>query len=189
MTLDLSTGSDSFASEKPQSEEKSLIYTSSGKREHEVENYKFFSFIINDAEFLLSISHVEEVIRLPSISFLPNANPFLDGIFPLRGSILPAINMRKISGSPRGEPSPESRVIVVSEAGIYFGLIVDRINHVIDLSIDQIEQKSQYSTEYNHSNGENFCSQNFKNGSQLIGIIELSKLLTLVTGESNLDLS
>ena len=189
MTLDLSNGSDSFASENPQSDEKNLIFTSSRKTEHEVENYKFFSFIINDAEFLLSISQVEEVIRLPLISFLPNANPFLDGVFPLRGSILPAINMRKISGSPRGEPSPESRLIVVSEAGIYFGLIVDRINYVIDLSIDQIERQIQYGTEYNYPNGEKICSQNFKNGSQFIGIIELSKLLTLVTGESNLDLS
>ena len=189
MTLDLSTGGDSFAAEKPQSEEKNLIYTSSRKTDHEVENYKFFSFIINDAEFLLSISQVEEVIRLPKISFLPNANPFLDGAFPLRGSILPAINMRKISGSPRSEPSPESRLIVVSEAGIHFGLIVDRINHVIDLSKDQIERQIQYGTEYNHSNGENFCSQNFKNGNRFIGIVELSKLLTLITGETNLDLS
>jgi purine-binding chemotaxis protein CheW len=185
MTLDLSNRSDSFDSANSQSEQQTLISNGALKTELEVENYKFFSFFIHDTEYLLPIANVEEVTNLPSISFLPNANRFLDGAFHLRGSILPAINMRKISGSPRGEPSPESRLIVVREAGLDFGLIVDRINHVVTLSADHIERQTQSS----YPNSENFCSQKLKNGNRFTGIIDLSKLLTLITGETNLDLS
>lgn len=185
MTLDLSNSSDSFDSDKAQTEPQKLVSNSAHTTEREVENYQFFSFFINDTEYLLPVTKVEEVISLPPISFLPNANRFLDGAFQLRGSIMPAINMRKISGSPRGEPSPESRLIVVREAGLDFGLIVDRINHVITLSADYIECQPQSS----FPNSGNFCSQNFQNGNRFIGIIELSKLLMLITSETNLDLS
>jgi len=186
MNLDLSSSSsDSFDSDKAQSEQQKPVSNKAHKAVPEVENDKFFSFFINDAEYLLPVTKVEEVTILPSISFLPNANRYLDGAFHLRGSILPAINMRKISRSPRGEPSPESRLIVVREAGLDFGLIVDGINHVITLSADHIECQTQSS----YPNSGNFCSQNFKNGNRFIGIVELSKLLTLITGETNLDLS
>ena len=185
MTLDLSNGSDSFASEDAQLDEKNRIFNAGEKTEYKVENYKFFSFFVNDREFLLPVSKIEEVISLPSLSFLPNANKFIDGAFPLRGSILPAVNMRKISGSPRGEPSPASRLVVVQETGLSFGLIVDRINHVITLSSNQLDHQ----THSKYPNNENFCSHAFKNGSQLVGIIELSKLLSLITDDTNLDLS
>ena len=50
------------------------------------------SFVIENEEFGIDILKVEEIIRLISITKIPNAPDFVEGVVNLRGRVIPVID-------------------------------------------------------------------------------------------------
>ena len=67
------------------------------------EREQFIGLFVGKEEFLLPIASVREIIMLPPITYVPNSSEFVDGVINLRGTILPAVNMRKMLDIERGE--------------------------------------------------------------------------------------
>jgi purine-binding chemotaxis protein CheW len=59
---------------------------------------RFSVFNISDRLFGIEINHVKEVLKSPKITRLPNVKPQLLGVFNLRGTILPLMDLRYILG-------------------------------------------------------------------------------------------
>ena len=63
-------------------------------------------FRIGDEEFGVDILMVQEIIRLPAITPIPNAPRFILGMINLRGRVIPIIDLRqrlRINGKNPGE--------------------------------------------------------------------------------------
>ena len=159
------------------------------KQEEFQERERFIGLIVGSEEFLLPISAVREIIMLSPITFVPNAPPFVDGVINLRGSIIPAVNMRKMMGLPRGEATgvargnqasapTSARIIIVRFEGITFALIVDGITYVIALLPSDIETQSLPGK----SSGAEFIGSVSKQGSKICGILDLQRILMQTGG-------
>ncbi|MEN6350912.1 MAG: chemotaxis protein CheW, partial [Syntrophomonas sp.] len=75
------------------------------------------TFTVGDESFGLNIMHVQEVIRMPSVTRVPQAPAYVDGMTNLRGHILPVVDTRTKFGMEKAELNASSRVIVVDIGG------------------------------------------------------------------------
>src|SRR5690349_13993687 len=67
-----------------------------------------------------------EHLEMPcTVTPVPNAPPFVDGVTAVRGRVLPVINLRAKFGFEREAPTLRTRLVVVRSAGRSLGLLVD----------------------------------------------------------------
>jgi len=97
------------------------------------------TFTLGDESFGLNIMHVQEVIRMPSITRVPQAPAYVDGMTNLRGHILPVVDTRTKFGMEKAEQNTSSRVIVVDTGGRAIGLNVDAVSEVLRVDSKNIE--------------------------------------------------
>lgn len=102
------------------------------KKHHESEELlQLVSFNIDNEEFGIDILKVEEIIRVISITKIPNAPDFIEGVINLRGKVIPIIDLRTRLNRIRKEHDNNTRVIVVEVSGITVGFIVDSVKEVL----------------------------------------------------------
>jgi len=84
-------------------------------------------FRVDEEEFALRISNIKEIIRVPSMTKVPNAPQYITGLCGLRGDLLPVIDSRKLFGMPDQEFNESSRIIVADIHGKKVGLVSDKV--------------------------------------------------------------
>ena len=97
------------------------------------------TFKIEDDEFGVDILKVQEINRMMSITRIPNAPDFVEGVINLRGKIIPIVDLRKKLGFPGKEYDKSTRIIVVELEGIVLGFIVDSVSEVLRIPSSIIE--------------------------------------------------
>lgn len=93
------------------------------------------TFVLDEEEMAIPIQRVQEIIRLPDVTKIPTAPDFVAGIGNLRGTILPIVNLRKRLGLDDRQPNESTRVVVLNQAGVSTGLVVDSVSEV--MTVDQ----------------------------------------------------
>ena len=96
-------------------------------------------FRVGKEHFLLEVTEVREIIMLPTITFVPNGPKAVEGIFALRGEIMPVLNLSRYWDMERVGPSNHSRVVILQKGDAGFGLVVDEITDFVSLETNQIE--------------------------------------------------
>ncbi len=89
------------------------------------------SFNIGDEEFGVDILQVQEINRMVTITSVPNAPEFVDGVINLRGKVIPIIDLRARFGLKRKEHDKNTRIIVVELSGNVVGFVVDAVREVL----------------------------------------------------------
>lgn len=99
----------------------------------------FLLFGIAGASFGLRLSAVAEIIRMPKLSYMPLVPPSLLGLANLRGTVLPAISLRRLLHFPDAAADEMTRMVVLNSASP-IGFVVDRIDRLYAAPADQLEQ-------------------------------------------------
>jgi purine-binding chemotaxis protein CheW len=96
---------------------------------------QMISFSIGSEQFGVKILVVQEIIMMSSITEIPNAPDFVEGVINLRGNIIPVLDLRKrlrLRSRPVVEGyKPGTRILVVEIEGNVTGFIVDSVAKVI----------------------------------------------------------
>ncbi|MBM4251432.1 MAG: purine-binding chemotaxis protein CheW [Deltaproteobacteria bacterium] len=133
---------------------------------------------IGDDHFFLPLKAIQEITMVPAITFIPNADPYIDGITNLRGNLIPVINVRKLMGFNRGARSAGERLVVLKECHVTFALIVDGISEVIGLRPHEIDTPpSSLGASFD------FMPRVSKQGDNIRGIIDAARILKYVVGD------
>lgn len=96
-------------------------------------------FKLADQTYGVDIGAVAEIIRMETITRVPRAPEFVEGVINLRGRIIPVIDLRKRFGLPEGEYTRQSRIIIVEIGGMTVGMIVDAVLEVLRIPRESIE--------------------------------------------------
>ena len=98
-------------------------------------------FIIGKDRFALDILMVQEIIRTPVITNLPNSPVFIEGVINLRGNIIPVIELQKRLNLPgsKDKKTADSRVIIVNVDNRVTGFIVDSVSKILKVQSGTIE--------------------------------------------------
>ena len=69
-------------------EEKTGILLETGTNEFEI-----VEFLIGNVHYGINVAKVREVITRTAVTEMPQAHPYIDGIFTLRGKAIPLVNL------------------------------------------------------------------------------------------------
>ena len=90
----------------------------------------------------VDIARVHEIIRLQSITRVPRAPSFVEGVINLRGKVIPVVDLRRRFGLPTSEHTRATRTVVVEIGDQVVGIIVDSVSEVLRVSTSTIEPPS-----------------------------------------------
>ncbi len=104
------------------------ILLESGTNELEV-----LVFHIDDQRYGVNVAKVREVIKPLDITSLPHTHAAVLGVFQLRSTVIPAINLKRCLGK---EPSvqPESKIIIMEFNDTRMGFLVDSVEQIYRVS-------------------------------------------------------
>lgn len=96
------------------------------------------SFKLANEEYAVDIGAVQEIVRMSSITRVPRAPSFVEGVVNLRGKIVPVIDLRLRFGLANVEATKSTRIVIVQVAGKTVGLIVDSVREVLRLDSEAV---------------------------------------------------
>jgi purine-binding chemotaxis protein CheW len=100
---------------------------------------QFISFRVGGEEFGLDILRVQEIIRNQALTRVPNLPDYIDGVFNLRGKVIPVIGLRKRLGLNEQPADKQTRIVVVDVQNQTLGFIVDSVSEVLRIHGNTVE--------------------------------------------------
>lgn len=97
------------------------------------------SFRLGGEEFGLDILRVQEIIRNQPLTRVPNLPDYIDGVFNLRGKVIPVIGLRKRLGLNNKPVDKQTRIVVVDAHNQTLGFIVDSVSEVLRIHGHTVE--------------------------------------------------
>jgi purine-binding chemotaxis protein CheW len=107
-----------------------------------IEMRQYVTFLVRDVEIGIPILQCREIVRISTITRVPESPAHVRGVVNMRGHILPAVDARQCLGLESTPLTAKSRLIVVEVSGRLLALIVDRVTHILKLSASDIEPSS-----------------------------------------------
>ena len=115
--------------------------TEARKEKADKVDYKMVTFSLAGKEYGIDIMNVKEIAKAGRFTYVPNAAPFVRGVYNLRGEIISVIDLRIFFHLPaerKEEDSLESLLILRVDEHV-FGVIVDAIDKVVGISSQSIQ--------------------------------------------------
>jgi purine-binding chemotaxis protein CheW len=99
-------------------------------------------FNLANEDYGVDIAAVDGIVKMQSITKVPHARSFVEGITNLRGEVLPVIDLRKCLGLPPSEATKDTRIVNVEVDGVRVGMVVDAVSEVLRVSEENVEPPS-----------------------------------------------
>lgn len=113
-------------------EEKKGILLETGTNEFEI-----VEFNIGDVNYGINVAKVREVITRTPVTEMPQAHPYVDGLFTLRGKAIPLVNLPRCLNV---QTPDEPKNIIVTEINNYnIGFLVDSVSRIHRISWKNME--------------------------------------------------
>lgn len=123
----------------------------------------------------VNIAAMQEIVRVPEMTEVPDAPAFLEGVINLRGRIVPVIDLRKRLNLPVAARTKASRVLITEGEGKAVGLLVDAASEVLKIPIEAIDEPPEMISAI----GVEYIIGVAKMDERLIIILDLKKILSL----------
>jgi purine-binding chemotaxis protein CheW len=109
---------------------------------------KYLTFALGPEEYGLEILKVREIFGYMEITAVPQTPAHVKGVINLRGQVIPVIDLRTKFGMNTTEVTEETCIIVVeiNQGSRKFntGIVVDRVQEVLDIKGEDIEEAPQF---------------------------------------------
>ncbi|MDI9433962.1 MAG: chemotaxis protein CheW [Sedimentisphaerales bacterium] len=138
---------------------------------------KYLTFALASEEYGLEILTVREIIGYIEVTAVPQTPHYVKGVINLRGQVIPVIDLRAKFGMETAAVTEQSCIIVVEitqEGRTYsVGIIVDRVQEVLDIPGDSIEEPPRFGASVNTD----FILGMGKVGSSVKILLDIDKVL------------
>ena len=116
-----------------------MLDSNSNKQQDRSLKAQWVNFEIAGEDYCLSVDDIQEILTYEPPTPVPGAQHEVVGILNVRGEIVTVISGRQLLDIAEREPTESSRIITMQSNDIYYGLIVDAVNEMIEIDLDQIE--------------------------------------------------
>ncbi|SES23296.1 chemotaxis protein CheW [Rhizobium sp. NFR03] len=130
--------------------ETDMIDADSEMDEHDIaeDEEQVVVFRLGSEEFGVPIAAVHEIVRIPeSLTRVPTAPSFVEGVINLRGAVLPVIDQRRRLNLEDIERNDRQRIMVYALNGRRTGFIVDSVTEVLKIPRNAIERSPRLSSD------------------------------------------
>lgn len=136
-------------------------------------------FFVDDREFTVPISAVQEVIRFMQPTKLPAAPEFLAGVINLRGRVTPLVRLHDLLDLP-GNDEDNRFIVVCRRKGLQFGLMIQRMKTMYRVE----QEKIDWSVEAHLGVAAEFVAGLLKQDGGLVGVLSVERIVdTILSGQ------
>lgn len=96
-------------------------------------------FIVGEEEFTVPILSIQEIIKPIEYTRVPQTPDYVLGVFNLRGSVIPLIDLRMKFGLKAESHTADTRYIVMKNDEEIAGFVIDELTEAIRLSVKDID--------------------------------------------------
>ncbi len=104
---------------------------------------KYLTFHLADEDYGLEVACVTEIIGIQKITEVPNMPVFIKGVINLRGKVVPVMDVRRRFEIDDRDYDERTCIIVADFNDTAVGLVVDKVNEVLDIPEERIEPPPQ----------------------------------------------
>ncbi|MBR1396760.1 MAG: chemotaxis protein CheV [Selenomonadaceae bacterium] len=123
--------------------------------------FEIVEFSIGKVNYGINVAKVREVIQRAPVTAMPQAHPYIDGLFTLRGKAIPLVNLPRCLNIMSHE---ESKNIIVTEINNYnIGFLVENVSRIHRISWKDMEPAPEVGDQ-----------------SRVVGIIKMSDRIVLL---------
>lgn len=105
------------------------------------------TFQLGDEQYGINIMEVDGIVREENIRPIPNAPAYVEGIFNLRGNIIPVINLHRRFHIKAAELSEEDKLlsglVIINLNNMLIGIIIDKVSRVVTVDTGSIQPPPQ----------------------------------------------
>src|SRR5690554_3047583 len=105
--------------------------------------FQLVTFQLGEELYGVDIMDVKEIVKVQTVRPIPNAPYYVEGIFNLRGEIIPIINLHKRFRLKNIEIAEEDAFergfIILSIDGSKIGIIIDRVARVVLVQNEEVK--------------------------------------------------
>lgn len=140
---------------------------------------RYLTFLLGDETYGIEINQVMEIIGMQPITEMPEMPEYVKGIINLRGSIIPAMDVRIRFQKPEVDYTDRTCMIVIHFGGRSMGMIVDCVSEVLTIPDEDLAEKPEIG-----SKGSRGYIRNIgKVSDHIVLLIDCEKLFGEQTGE------
>lgn len=140
------------------------------------EMVQLVTFELGGEKYGVDVLMVREIIRMPSITKMPNAPQHVEGIVNLRGKVIPIVSMRKRFGLMENDNNSHTRIIIIDVAGILTGFIVDSVSEVIRINGNEVQPAPSIVRSGGY--GQDFFEGVYNHGERLLVVMDVDRILS-----------
>ncbi|WP_086479864.1 chemotaxis protein CheV [Oceanospirillum sanctuarii] len=169
------------------SPEKQAILLESGTNELEIIEFQLRKQRPDGTEKIshygINVAKVREVIRVPETTDYPNPQPHLVGVFSLRDSLIPLVDLGGWLGVKTPTAFETKNVIVTDFNRMANGFLVDSVSRIHRISWEEVESPSQFL-----ESGEQDCVVAVvRRDDRLIMILDFEKIIADINPELSME--
>ncbi len=105
------------------------------------------TFQLSEELYGIDIMDVKEIVPLQEIRTIPNAPSFVEGLYNLRGEIIPVINLHKRFHLRKAAVDEDEELlsgfIIIDIDGMKLGVIIDKVERVVSIDYKDIQAPPQ----------------------------------------------
>ncbi|MFW6313340.1 MAG: chemotaxis protein CheW [Spirochaetota bacterium] len=105
------------------------------------------TFQLGDEQYGIDIMDVEGIVKIEDVRPIPNAPSYVEGIFNLRGEIIPVINLHRRFHIKHAILSEEDEMlsgfVIINIDGRHLAVMIDKVSRVVTIFADQIQPPPQ----------------------------------------------
>lgn len=103
-------------------------------------------FTMNQHYYVTAAEHIEEVIDAPTITKVPLADAWVEGLINLRGTVLTVVNLAELIGLE--QPKHNRNILIMKKADEKKGLLIEEVIEVITIEEAAIQLPNTDEADY-----------------------------------------
>jgi purine-binding chemotaxis protein CheW len=110
-------------------------------------NTQLVTFQLGAEYYGIDIMQVKSIEEAKEVRSIPNSPGYVEGIFNLRGEIIPVINLHRRFHLSKADLSEEDELLsgflIIRLGGMHVAIIIDKVSRVLSVSGNEIQQPPQ----------------------------------------------
>lgn len=103
------------------------------------ETLHIIGFMAGNEEYAVPILNVKEIVKPIEFTRVPAVPDYVLGVFNLRGTVLPLINMRLKFGLPAIKQDADTRYLIINQQDEMIGFMIDKLTAAVRIPQSDIE--------------------------------------------------
>jgi purine-binding chemotaxis protein CheW len=110
-----------------------------GPEKTDADIVQLVGFVIGDEEYAVPILNIVEIIKPIEFTRVPSVPEYVLGVFNIRGSVIPLIDLRRKFNLPPVNNTGDTRYIVMKGENNTAGFVMDRLTEAIRINKNRID--------------------------------------------------